>query len=324
MDLNTIDQTEAVKYLLGELTEAEQARLEEQFFHDAALSEALSEAEDDLIDQYAREELSPHERERFEGHFLISERRREKVKFARALLQAEHAASTPARARDRQTLPWWKSLFSPLLVPRPALSYSLAAVAFLFLVGTVWLFSEVRQLRNQIAQFESERETRERQNQQLNEQVVEQGRLSEELAAQKEKLEQDILQLQRPGDGPDRQEGQRLSTTFATFILLPGARGSEGLQKLTLPPGARAVRLQLNLRPGDEYSGYQVKLQPAGGGQVRNWNGLRAASAKGVRAVLVEVQASQLRAGQYEVTLSGVAKGQTEPLGYYYFDLTKD
>ena len=161
MNVKASNDQQAIKYLLGELSEAEQARLEERFFHDAELSELLSEAEDDLIDRYVRKELSARDRECFERHLLISERRREKVEFARALLQAEKATASADVHRETR-LPWWTAMLLPCALHAPALSYSLAAAALLFLFGGLWLFSEVRQLRREVAQMEAEREARER------------------------------------------------------------------------------------------------------------------------------------------------------------------
>jgi hypothetical protein len=307
MNVKASNETEAIRYLLGELTEAEQARLEERFFHDSELSELLSETEDDLIDQYVREELSAREREAFEHRFLISQRRREKVGFARALLQVERA--TPAAVvYSQKPLSWWQRMLSALRAPRPALSYSLAAAALLFLVGGLWLFSEVRQLRREVTQMAAERGARER---------------SDELAAQKEKLEQELAQLKQPADLPGNEA--RAAVTLA-FILAPGSRSGEGPKNLILPRAVQTVRLQLNLNSGEEYRAYQVRLQTAGGERIRSWNQLKASSARGERAVFITVPAELLRTGvQYELTLSGVASsGLTEALGYYYFNPLKN
>jgi hypothetical protein len=313
---------QAVKYLLGELTEAEQAHLEERFFQDAELSELLSEVEDDLIDQYVRQELSAGERERFERHTLISERRREKVEFARALLQAEKATVLDEVHHER--IPWWTAMLAALRAPRPALSYSLAAVALLLLVGGLWLFSEVRQLRREVAQMEADRQTRELQNNQLREQTVEERRRSEELAAQKEKLEQELAQLKQENNAPS--DDTRLAPSFLSFILSPSSRGSEGPKNLVLPRTAQTARLQLNLNSGDDYPAYHVKLQTSSGKPIRSWNQLRASSAGGGRAVFITVPAELLSSGaHYELTLSGVAApGRLEDLGYYYFNIQKD
>lgn len=322
MDVKAKDESQPARYLLGEMTEAEQARFEESFFQDVELSELLSDVENDLIDEYVRDELSTADRRRFERHFLVSESRREKVELGKALLEAENAAAASKAVNNREQLPWWKAIFAAPLVPRTALSYSFGAAALLFLLGGLWLFSEVRQLRSEISRLETDRETRDRQNDQLRDQASEQDRRSGELAAQKEQLEQQLAELRNQAGIPEREPRSALS--FLTFVLLPGSRGSDGPKKLIIPSGISSVRLQLNLSPGDEYSAYQVNLQRANGEQVRTWKGLRAASTKGARAVFVDVQAKSLGASEYEVTLSGVANGQTEALGYYYFSLPRN
>ncbi|HEX9984265.1 MAG TPA: zf-HC2 domain-containing protein [Thermoanaerobaculia bacterium] len=74
------------RYLLGNLEEQEQDRLEQQYFTDPELLALVEATEDDLIDAYIRGELSAADRARFESHFLRSRRRRERVKTAEALL----------------------------------------------------------------------------------------------------------------------------------------------------------------------------------------------------------------------------------------------
>jgi len=323
MNVKAGNERQAVKYLLGDLTEAEQARLEERFFHDAELSDSLSEAEDDLIDRYVRAELSGRERERFERHFLVSERRREKVEFARVLLEAEKATASED-VHSQKPISWWQTMISAWRAPRPALSYSLAAAALLFLLGGLWLFSEIKQLRREVAQMEAEREMRQRQNDQLREQTTEQRQRNDELAAQREKLEQELGLLREQANLPENEK--RSTLTSLAFILSPSLRGSEGPKNLVLPRAVQAVRLQLNLNSGDAYQAYRARLQTSSGKPVRSWNQLKASSARGARAVFITVPAELLSTGvQYELTLSGVAgPARLDDLGYYYFNLLKN
>ena len=323
MSVNASDDKQAIRYLLGDLSEAEQARLEERFFHDSELSELLSEAEDDLIDQYVREELSGPERERFERHFLVSERRREKMEFARGLLQAERALAVED-VYSRKPLSWWTAVLSAFHSPRPALSYSFAAAALLFLLGGAWLYSEIRQLRREVAQIAADREARELQNDELSQELSEQRRRSEELAAQKESVEQELALLKQKTDTGANETAT--TGTLLSFILSPGFRGSEGPKNLVLPRSTETVRLQLNLNSGDDYRAYRVRLQTASGKMIRSWNTLKASSAGGGRAVFISVPAEALGTGvQYELALSGVtSSGQVEDLGFYYFNLQKD
>ena len=77
-----------VRYLLGDLPEEEQARVEDRAFADADYMNALEASEADLIDTYVRGGLSQSERRAFERRFLTSTNRRSKVEFAKALARA--------------------------------------------------------------------------------------------------------------------------------------------------------------------------------------------------------------------------------------------
>jgi hypothetical protein len=80
------DERRMTRYLLGQMDPEEQARLEERYLADPELRQELEAAERDLIDEYVRGELP--DPEQFEKHFPNSARRREKVEFARALMQS--------------------------------------------------------------------------------------------------------------------------------------------------------------------------------------------------------------------------------------------
>ena len=91
------DELSLVKYLLGNLTEEEQVRVEDRAFADRDYMGALNAAEADLIDDYVKGELTQADRRAFESRFLTSAQRRSKVEFAQALArftaEAEPVAS---------------------------------------------------------------------------------------------------------------------------------------------------------------------------------------------------------------------------------------
>lgn len=92
-----------MKYLLGELSDEEGRQLEEQYFADDDLHEQLRAVEIDLIDRYVSDELSRHEREKFEKQFLSAPGRVQDVMFSKSLkayLSMPRAAE-PARRSDR-------------------------------------------------------------------------------------------------------------------------------------------------------------------------------------------------------------------------------
>jgi hypothetical protein len=88
------------RYLLGEMAEEDQTRLERGYFAEDGLFEELLVVEDELIDSYARGEFSEHERKRIERHFLRSRTRRERFMFARALI--EYSAGRRSRGDWRR------------------------------------------------------------------------------------------------------------------------------------------------------------------------------------------------------------------------------
>lgn len=323
MNEHVDDEKYALKYLLGELPEAQQARMEERSFHDSGLSELLSEAEDDLIDRYVRQSLSGSERKRFENHFLVSERRREKVGFARALRLSEQTRTSLHGVTPQKAFSW--TIVPPLRSPHRALSYGFATLALFALLGGLWLLTEVRQIRREVADTNAERAQREKKIEEMRKQADEQRLRGDELAGQKQELEQQVARLRRQSEIPDTRAGERqLAQTVMAFILSPGARGSDAIKSLTVSPGIQTVRMRLALNPGDEYPVYQVRLQTAAGHLIRTWNGLKASAAQGKQVVFINVPVKLLDASRYEVTLTGNGKGRSEDLGYYYFSILKN
>ena len=94
-------------YLLGELSELEQEQLEIRYFADDALFAQLLAIEDDLIDRYARRQISGDERLRMERYFMKSPARRKRVQVAEALLRQVGSLAADVR---RERLSWWREL----------------------------------------------------------------------------------------------------------------------------------------------------------------------------------------------------------------------
>ena|SRR5215813_4086191 len=84
------------RFLLGDLPEEQQAKIEERAFQDADYMRLIQAVEVDLIDEYVRGGLPDRERRQFEARFFESEDRRRKVEFARTL-----AAVKPEFGEDR-------------------------------------------------------------------------------------------------------------------------------------------------------------------------------------------------------------------------------
>ena len=88
------------RYLLGTATPAERIALENDYLANAEAFQELTAAENDLIDSYARSELSSLEKQAFEKRYLNSVHGQSRIEFARSLgvITKEVTPSTLPRA----------------------------------------------------------------------------------------------------------------------------------------------------------------------------------------------------------------------------------
>jgi hypothetical protein len=136
-------------YLLGQATPEDSSWLEEQLLTDAALFQELLIAEDELVDQYLSDKLSPTELQSFEAHFLAAPERQRKLRFSRAFHRYVDLAGTSELEdsaeyhRDEKpavaNLPPKKSSFSFLPFSNPIVSYALAGAMLLIVAGVSWV-----------------------------------------------------------------------------------------------------------------------------------------------------------------------------------------
>ena len=143
MTLNPEDEKRIKSYLLGELTQELTQQLEDRLLRDDSFVEHLSLTEDELVEDYERGSLSPHERVLFETHFLSTPRRRRKLMFVRRMRKLAEAAAVPAPAPARPPASWIRSLFIP--------QWRVAVLAMLVVLGGagVWrAYFDKPELRN--------------------------------------------------------------------------------------------------------------------------------------------------------------------------------
>ena len=312
------------RYLLGELSEPELAHFEESYFADDSLFERFRAVKDDLIDAYARGELSGRRRERFEQHFLASEPRQQRVEEARGFIRAVTAASTnPAPvninipAPTAATTSWWQPISSLFASRTLVWQGALAVLLLLALTGSVLL----------VRQFQSQRAARER--------------VQSEEATRRKQQEEESRRAQPPPGNEDRSDNKPsnesdknpqpkiannkqtsgpVPTQVASLVLLPfNSREVGGAKSLTLRSNTTEVRLQLVFK-AESYGGYDVVLRTVGGEQVIHRRGLKAATNGAGKSVSVTFDPSLLRHQDYVVTLSGITlQKQLEAIDDYYF-----
>ena len=322
-----------VRYLLGDLPEEEQLEIEDRAFRDQQTLRHIEAVESDLIDEYVRGGLSGRERQQFEGRFFVSAERRRKVEFARAL--AHVAPEFVVIEKDPRTASAPAAVTLPRLVEAflrrlsPAARYALAAAALLIVVGGFWLIAEGLRLRAQLAGLRAEQQASERQQQTLRQQVADEQARREDLSAQlqrereeRERSQQMVGELQR---GLQESAARPSPSAVVSLALWPGiSRGGGTRSKLVVPQAAQRVRLQIGVEPEDVYRSFRVELRAPAGAPAWTQANMTARRVRGGRAVILNLPASILRTGEYELALKGVTgEGATEDVGYYYLDVRK-
>jgi hypothetical protein len=138
------------KYLLGSMSAEEQQEVELWLVSDDKAYDLLEAAEDELIDDSLRGELSRNELDQFNNHFLNAPERKSNFRFSRSLHRFIGTRPVPEHSSP------WLALRA-LLQLQSKLAYGVAAVILLMVVSTVWM--AVR--RNQVQQRQEQpQETR--------------------------------------------------------------------------------------------------------------------------------------------------------------------
>src|SRR5690242_16171044 len=250
------------RYLLGDLPEEQQVAIEDRAFADKDYVALITAVENDLIDEYVRQELSPTERQQFERQFLASAERRKRVEFAKALARA------PA-VHEKTVVSWRESLYAFISRLNPAARFAVAAAMLLLIAGGAWLLTETLRLRSQLTQLQAQNQARQKE---LQQQVEAERRRSEELNArlnqekqQREQTDESLRQLSETGDATNPPP----RPVIAALTLLPGlSRGDSDKATLIMPEDARLVRLQIGIDPEEPDKTFAVELSTTAGRQV--------------------------------------------------------
>ena len=323
------------RFLLGELAERERAEVEDRLLADEDFYERMLAAERDLTDAYVRGTLPAPESARFEETFLSSARRRERVEFARGLVEsatrlhgkesASPRAASPAPAavvRQRRA-----GLLATLFAARPALSYALAASAVVVVAVVVWLAFERMRAPVKPEQARTE-DAAPRKPEQPSQDAARNGneaasnQQGEGAPPPQESINATPDAARTPEPKPER-ETPRARPVFATITLAPGSLrdGAEG-GNLSVPRAATHLRVRLQLEE-DNYRSYRAIVSTPEGRKI--WAGAaRKDRATDAHSVTVTLPADTLPRGDYVVELSGVTGGRSEPAAAYSFRVTRE
>ena len=307
------DDQVLIQYLLGGLSEEEAERLDELSVVDDAFAWQLSAVEDDLVDAYARGELSGHDMAQFKAFYLASPERLRKVEFAEALRSFDARSATsaagaaPATAAPSAILQKDSSGSSSrhrLLTPSLTLQWGFACGVLILVLGGIYLLHENVRLRKQMTGLEGSHAAADVREHELQQQLNDQRAASADMARQLDGLR---------GSQPNFDQ-----LTIVATLLPPPTRGPGHIPTVTVPSGTSFVVLLLALET-DDFPVYRVELKdPATNQTLWRSANLGASPAGANRAVSVSFPARLLRQQNYVLELSGVtATGPVEDIAAY-------
>jgi hypothetical protein len=295
-------------YLLCRLAESERLNLDERLLVDDKLAERIVMVESELADDYAAGRLDSVEQEAFARRFLVTETRKQQLRFTQAL-QEFSRSTTPESAPliIRPTGPSWRARVAALLSPsRPVWAIAGSFSILILLIGVAWFIA--RQRRDStplIARHESPTP-------------------AFSPAPPANLVPRVVISPTPPREPEAVATPAEHPVTIATFVLLPGAARSGGeLKRVAVPGGKRdVVRFSLTLQEAAATGNYEIELATAEGQAVSLPNKLTASA--GSRLVL-DIPARLLHSGDYQIKLAQRnAAGQTEIVGRYYFRASKN
>ena len=309
------------RYLFGELSEAEQARLEARYFEDGRTFNQLVQLETDLVDSYARGGLSAQMRERFERGYLVDNNRRTRLGFSEALAAKvdQLSASRDADQTNVKATPKWQTFSSFITGRQRVLAFSMALALLLFSLTSAWLFINSRRLRQDLARTRDTQIAQEERQREVQQQLASEKTKTQQLAAE---LERERSQPKLP---PTPTMPEMPALVASLVLTASSARGIDtgAPSKLVIHPGTQEVRLQLNLKE-NEYRSYHVALREVGGREIFNRQNFKPRTARSGATFNFSLPASLVNSGDYLLTLKGLTRnGDLEDVSESLFRVEK-
>lgn len=310
-----MDQLEQItkRYLLGELSEQEQATFEERYFRDPEVFNQVLQIESELVDAYARNQLSAEMRGRFEQSYLKHPSRRQRVEFASALTtRIDQREESVSRAKTER-VSWKQRLLAAVGGPKPAWRFAMALVILLVALTAVWWW---QQQRREAAQTEARKEEQQRrEREQPAPQPVETPKSEERVA-------QNSPEVVQPPPGSNTNSTPPIVSLALTVGSVRSADGGS-TRTLVIPHDTAQAQILLNLKD-DSYVRYRVSLQQIGGSEIFTQTNLRPRKTKAGARFIFTVPARQLSSGEYALTLSGInPNGEVDDLSKSLFRVDK-
>ena len=137
MNEESMTDTLARRFLLGDVDDLERERIERLFISEPEINTKILLAEDDLIEDYLENSLTPSDRNKFLGQYGVTAAERQKLRIARSI--KEYAA---AEARLTQTAPpiaTWRTFLASFRQRRRLFIPIAAVLTLSVLLAAAWL-----------------------------------------------------------------------------------------------------------------------------------------------------------------------------------------
>src|SRR2546423_15003943 len=109
INIDRNEKNDVRRYLLGQLGEADEERLELQLLTDPAFGQEFDTIVDEITDQYVSGEFQGEECERVQQYFLKSPERRAKAQFAAVLIDRAAAGQQKVIEMSTRRERWWSA-----------------------------------------------------------------------------------------------------------------------------------------------------------------------------------------------------------------------
>jgi len=309
----------AARFILGKLSAVETAEMEKDYFGNQKLFEEILIAENDLIDAYAANTLSPEDKSRFESRLLLSTHQRRRVQFAKTLVK--YASSQPLFAEEIKSSAEkasWISAISRLFSGKPRLSLSFTAAALLLFAVAIWFVLDksnqkgvksVEIAENRILQATTSPDFT--------------GNNSNENIETKPIAKPTPQKSVQPPTTKQEKSQTKESSVIYSLILSPGLTRDIGTsQRFAIPAGTDFVKIHLKFEENN-FSAYHAVLETVEGQQIWSSNKLKARN--GDKSLEVLIPTKLLKKSDYILSLKGVTKdGIFERVEDYTFTITRE
>lgn len=278
------------RFLLGDLSSSEQPAFEENLFSDEDLEVRVRRAEFALADDYAYDRLNQAERGLFEKKFAVSADRRRQAAVS-SVLRERFASASVASSKAGVV-----ASFRGLFVSRPAWRWAFGVALLLILFGTALLVVKEPRLPQEIAN-----------------KLIPRRRAPRSAPREVNHPTNDSLPVHQETPSPLPPHDLGAATTVTVGLA---ADDTEALI-VNVPQGAQdVVRFQLAV-PADQQGPFKAELFASDGQSVSSAEALKASTSGA--PVDLDVPATALRPGNYQIKLSRDNSGAKESVGSYRF-----